>query len=267
MNKMAVIGAGMMGNAIVSGVVKNHVIPAEKIWLSDPDTTKLQSRCETLGTHAAASNEDAVKDADLVLLAVKPQYLGGVLDGLKGKIDPGALLLTIVAGVPISRYREVLGHERIIRVMPNTPAQVGKGMCAWCGTEPVTDEQKKLAAGILDALGEQIPVPAESMLDIVTAVSGSGPAYVFLFIEAMIDAGVHMGLARPVAEKLVLQTVEGSAAFMKERAAHPAVLRNEVTSPGGTTAEALSVMEREGLRSAVADGMWACYRRTLELGK
>ena len=267
MKKMGVIGVGMMGSAIVSGVIESGIIPGEKMWLSNTNPAKLHSRCKAFGANAAASNAEAAEGADVVLLAVKPQHLSGVLQELKGKISPEALLLTVVAGVPISRYQAELGHERIVRVMPNTPAQVGKGVSAWCVSEAVTEEQKHLTEEILGSLGEQIQVPTEAMLDKVTAVSGSGPAYVFLFMEAMIDAGVHMGLSRNDAQKLVLQTVEGSAAFMRMRGEHPAVLRNEVTSPGGTTAEALSVMEREGLRSAVADGMWACYRRTLELGK
>ena len=267
MKKTAVIGAGMMGSAIVKGIVEKSVLEPRDIFLSDPDTAKVEQLCGRLGTNSAASNADAVRDADVVLFAVKPQFLGGALDEVKGKIPPNALVMTIVAGVPVSRYLDTLGIDHVVRIMPNTPAQVGEGVCAWYATEAVTDEQKALAQKILDSLGVAFEVKRESDLDIVTAVSGSGPAYVYLFIEAMIDASVQMGLPRPISEKIVLQTVFGSAAYMKKAGKHPVILKNEVTSPGGTTAAALAMMEKEGLRTAVTDGMIACLNKTLELGK
>ena len=151
--------------------------------------------------------------------------------------------------------------------MPNTPAQVGEGVCAWFATEGVSAEQKELVQKILDSLGVEFEVKRETDLDLVTAVSGSGPAYVYLFIESMVDAAVQMGLPRPLSEKIVLQTVYGSAAYMKHAEKHPVILKNEVTSPGGTTAAALAAMEKEGLRTAVTEGMLACLRKTIELGK
>ena len=267
MTKMAVIGAGMMGSAIVTGIVEKSVLDPKEIFLSDPDTGKVTQLCGRLGTNAAASNAEAVSDADVILIAVKPQFLDGALMELKNHFPKDALVMTIGVGVPVSRYMDSIGADRVIRIMPNTPAQVGEGVCAWYATESVSAEQKALGMKILSSLGLEFEVKKESDLDLVTAVSGSGPAYVYLFIEAMIDAAVQIGLPRPLSEKIALQTVLGSAAYMKKAGKHPVILKNEVTSPGGTTAAALAMMEKEGLRTAVTDGMIACLEKTRELGK
>ena len=267
MTKFAVIGAGMMGSAIITGVIEKKVLAPEEIMISDPDTAKTESLCAKLGVASAGSNAEAVKDADAVLIAVKPQFLGGALEELNGNLSPDALVMSIVAGVPVCRYSETLGTGRVIRVMPNTPAQVGEGVCGWFAAYGVSAEQKEFAEKILSALGFAFEVKRESDLNLVTAVSGSGPAYVFLFIEAMTDAAVQLGLPRPLAHKIVLQTVFGSAAYMKQTGKHPVILKNEVTSPGGTTAAALWMMEKEGLRTALTDGMIACLEKTIELGK
>lgn len=267
MTKFAVIGAGMMGSAIITGVIEKKVLAPEEITISDPDTAKTENLCAKLGVVSAGSNAEAVKGADAVLIAVKPQFLGGALEELKGNLSPDALVMSIVAGVPISRYSETLGTGRVIRVMPNTPAQVGEGVCGWFAADAVSGEQKVFGENILSALGLAFEVKRESDLNLVTAVSGSGPAYVFLFIEAMTDAAVQLGLPRPLAQKIVLQTVYGSAAYMKQTGKHPVILKNEVTSPGGTTAAALWMMEKEGLRTALTDGMIACLEKTIELGK
>lgn len=267
MAKLAVIGAGMMGSAIITGVIEKKVLDPKEITVSDPDTGKVENLCAKLGVNAAASNAEAVKGADAVLIAVKPQFLDGALNELKGNLSAEALVMSIAAGVPIDRYTEALNTGLVIRVMPNTPAQVGEGVCGWFAAEEVTAEQKEFAEKILSALGVAFEVKRESDLNLVTAVSGSGPAYVFLFIEAMTDAAVQLGLPRPLAQKIVLQTVFGSAAYMKQTGKHPVILKNEVTSPGGTTAAALWMMEKEGLRTAVTDGMIACLEKTIELGK
>ena len=267
MAKLAVIGAGMMGSAIVTGIIQNKVFEAQEIYMSDPDAEKTISLQNKLGTNVAVNNEEAVKDADVVLIAVKPQFLDGALSTIRDSIPGDALVMTIAAGVPISYYLHTLDVKRIVRVMPNTPAQIGEGVCGWYATDLVSPEQKALAQQILTALGIEFEVTRESDLDLVTAVSGSGPAYVYLFIESMIDAAVQMGLPRPLAQKIVLQTVYGSAAYMKESGKHPVILKNEVTSPGGTTAAALAAMEKDGLRTAVTEGMLACLAKTIELGK
>ncbi len=267
MKKLAIIGAGMMGSAIVSGIVKKSVADPKNIFLSDPDTDKLTALCSRLGTNAAASNAEAAEGADAVLIAVKPQFLEDAAAALEDRIPEDALVMTIVAGVPIAYYLKALNRKHIIRIMPNTPAQVGEGVCGWYAAEAVSAAQKELCEKILSALGMQFEVRRESDLDLVTAVSGSGPAYVYLFIESMTDAAVQLGLPRPLAQKIVLQTVFGSSAYMKQTGKHPVILKNEVTSPGGTTAAALAMMEKDGLRTAVTEGMIACLQKTIELGK
>ncbi|MHC1771092.1 MAG: pyrroline-5-carboxylate reductase [Flexilinea sp.] len=265
--KIAVIGTGMMGRAIISGIIKNGILLPESIFPSDIDPKKAQALHDELGTSLTTSNVEAIENASIVLIAVKPQYLQTVLDELKGKISPESLIISIVAGVPVQRLIDGLEHASVVRVMPNTPAQIGEGVSGWYATADVSMEQKELTGRILSGLGLVMLFDKESDLDLVTAVSGSGPAYVFLFIEAMIDTAVHMGLPRKTAEKIVIQTVKGSAAYLENRGDHPAVLRNEVTSPGGTTAEALFCLEKEGLRTAVSRAMWACFDRTVEIGE
>ena len=267
MKKFAVIGAGMMGGAIINGIVEKSVLDPKEIFVSDPDTEKVNRLCEKLRINAAPSNDEAVKNADAVLIAVKPQFLDEALQSIKVSLPSESLVMTIAAGVPISHYLNKLDCRHIIRIMPNTPAQVGEGVCAWYALEDVTAEQAALCEQILSALGFSFKVRQESDLNLVTAVSGSGPAYVYLFIEAMTDAAVQLGLPRALSEKIVLETVFGSAAYMKAAGKHPVILKNEVTSPGGTTAAALAMMEKEGLRTAVTDGMIACLQKTIELGK
>ena len=199
-------------------------------------------------------------------MAVKPQVLRGVLAELGGQVPAEKLVLSIVAGAKVQAIRKHLGAQAIVRIMPNTPGQVGEGMSVWMATPEVTPEQREQAQAIIAALGPEIYVESEHYMDMATALSGSGPAYVLLIIEALIDAGVQMGFSRPVAEKLVLQTVRGSAIYAQQTGQHPAVLRNMVTSPGGTTAEALHVLEKGGLRALLADAVLACYAKAKYLG-
>ena len=265
--KLAIIGTGMMGQAILGGILRNQVLSRENVSIFDADPIKMQTVAADLKVSAKTSSVDAVKGADAVLIAVKPQYLSGVLSELKGKIDPDSFVISIVAGVPIANFQEGLNHPTIVRVMPNTPAQIGEGVSGWIATPDLTKDQRTLAEAILSGTGHTYELKNESQLDQITAVSGSGPAYVFLFIEAMIDTAVHIGIPRAQAEEIVIQTVEGSVKYLEARKTHPAVLRNEVTSPGGTTAEALYEFEKHGFRDAIASAMWACYDRTVALGK
>jgi pyrroline-5-carboxylate reductase len=201
-----------------------------------------------------------------VVLSVKPQRLSEVMKGLKG-IHSDALILSIVAGASIKKISTGLKHKSVVRSMPNTPGQIGEGITVWTASKEVTAEQQEIARAIIGALGEEVFVEDEGYLDMATALSGSGPAYVFLFTEALIDAGVHMGFPRRIAEQLVLQTIKGSASFYEQAERHPATLRNQVTSPGGTSAEALYYLEKAGFRTAISRAIWAAYQRSLELGK
>jgi pyrroline-5-carboxylate reductase len=192
--------------------------------------------------------------------------LAKVAASLAGQLPAEALLISILAGSTIKTLSEKLKHDRVVRVMPNTPAQINEGLSVWTCTGTVSPPQKAQAQAILAALGDEIYVDGENYLDMATALSGGGPAYVFLFMEALVDAAVHMGFARPVAERIVFQTVAGSAAYARHDGRHLAELRNRVTSPGGTTAEALYQLEKGGLRATISKAIWAAYQKSRYLG-
>jgi pyrroline-5-carboxylate reductase len=240
---------------------------ADQIVASGPRPQRGQELAQAFGVRVTTDNAAAVEGADIVVLSVKPQVLPGVLPELRGRVRSEALVLSIIAGARISTIRRGLdNHLAIVRAMPNTPAQVGQGMSVWTATRDVADLQRNQAREILRALGEELFVEEEGYLDMATALSGTGPAYVFLFMEALIDAGVHMGFSRRVAEQLVLQTMQGSVAFARQSALHPAELRNMVTSPGGTSAEALYQLEKGGLRTVLSRAVWAAYQKSKYLG-
>jgi pyrroline-5-carboxylate reductase len=209
----------------------------------------------------------AVQEADIVVMSIKPQMLGAVGATLQGTLSPNALVLSIMAGVSLKTLQSALSHERIVRSMPNTPAQVNMGVTAWIATTAVDAAQREQTALLLGALGEQIQVEKEDFIDMQTGLGGSGPGFVFLIIEAMIDAGVQMGFSRGDAQKIVLQTIAGSAALMKETGKHPAELRNLVTSAGGTTAAGIYELEKGGIRTTLTNAILAAYRRSQELGR
>ncbi len=261
------IGPGVMAEAMISGLIRQSVARPDQIRISGPETDHNQELQAHYGVTPFTDNYAAVQSAQVVILSVKPQRLDRVLDGLKGGLDPEALVLSIVAGASIQTIQTGLEHSVIVRAMPNTPAQIGEGITVWTASPAVRLEQADLARQILRALGTEIQVEEESYLDMATAVSGSGPAYVFLFLEAMIDAGVHLGLPRRIAEEMVVQTLRGSVDYFQINKAHPAHLRNQVTSPGGTSAAALYYLEKAGFRTAISRAIWAAYERSQELGK
>jgi pyrroline-5-carboxylate reductase len=212
------------------------------------------------------SNLEAVAGADVVLLGIKPQMLGRVGREVGPHLVRGQLVLSVLAGATTAALSGTLGHDQVIRAMPNTPARLGRGVTVWYATPGTTQEQRDQAAALLGALGTQIEVDDEKMVAMATAVSGTGPTYVFLFMEALIDAAVHLGFPRHVAHDLVVETIEGSTLFAKQSAMHPAELRNMVTSPGGTSAAALHELESGRLRTVLSEAVWAAFRRTIELG-
>jgi pyrroline-5-carboxylate reductase len=185
-----------------------------------------------------------------------------VMRQLSGSLLPEQVVVSVIAGAPIDVLVHGLNHEAVVRVMPNTPAQVGQGMSVWSTTAGVTDTQRLRVQAVLSALGEELWVEEEKYVDMATALSGTGPTYVFLMMEALIDAGVHMGFPRRIAEQIVLQTVSGSVAFARDSGKHMAELRNMVTSPGGTSAEAIYQMEKGGLRTVLSRAVYAAYQRT-----
>jgi pyrroline-5-carboxylate reductase len=264
--KIAFIGPGVMAEAMIAGLLRKKLAKPENITAAGPREERGQELEKKYGIKSTMDNASAASHADVVVLSVKPQRLSEVMKGLKG-IRPDALVLSIIAGASMKKISTGLKHKAVVRSMPNTPGQIGEGITVWTCSKEVTEEQKEMAREILGAMGEEVFVEDEGYLDMATALSGSGPAYVFLFTEALIDAGVHMGFPRRIAEQLVLQTIKGSASYYSHAERHPATLRNQVTSPGGTSAEALYYLEKAGFRTAISRAVWAAYQRSLELGR
>jgi pyrroline-5-carboxylate reductase len=260
--RIAFVGAGVMAESMIAGLLKNALIPPSQLIASHPREDRRNRLEERFGILTSESNFEAADGADLVLLTIKPQVLHSVMRQVSGSLSPDQVVVSVIAGAPIDVLVQGLSHQAIVRVMPNTPAQVGQGMSVWCTTPGVTDTQRLRVQAVLSALGEELWVEEEKYIDMATALSGTGPTYVFLMMEALIDAGVHMGFPRRIAEQIVLQTVSGSVAFARDSGKHMAELRNMVTSPGGTSAEAIYQMEKGGLRTVLSRAVYAAYQRT-----
>lgn len=263
--KISFIGGGVMGEAIIKSLLAKEVAKPGDIIVGDISQARRDILKERYGVKVTADNREVADGAEVVVLAVKPQELDKVLGELKGLL-PQQLVLSIVAGANLDKLGRGLGHVSLVRAMPNMPAQIGEGMTVWTATSVVNQQQKQMAQSILAAMGDEIYVGSERYIDMATALSGSGPGYVFLMIEAMVDAGVHIGLPRDMAEKLVVQTMLGSTRAVKVMGKHPAELRNMVTSPGGTTTEGLLQLETGGLRSLLLRAVIAAYNKTKDLG-
>jgi len=264
--KIAFIGGGNMGEAMLAAVLKKKLAAPDGVSVSDISESRREYLKKQYGVDITYDNRTAVKDKDIIVLAVKPQNITEVLSDLKSHLRPAQLVLSIAAGIKIGTISAGLGHKNIVRAMPNTPAQIGFGMSGWTATAAVTAKQKGQAQAVLAAMGEEIFFEDEKNLDMVTAVSGSGPAYFFLFAESLIDAAVNIGLSRSDAEKLVLQTMLGSAQLLLKSGKPPAELRRAVTSKGGTTECALQSFEDGGFARLVTQAVRAAYLRAKELG-
>ena len=266
---VAFVGAGAMASAMIGGLLARHDMEPDEIVASDRHQERLDAVGGQFGVRTTLDNREAARNAQVVVLSVKPQVLPGVLAELRGAgaIDPAALVVSIVAGATIASIATGLGHRAIVRTMPNTPAQVGEGMTVWTATPEVSEAQREQAGALVAALGRQLFAEEEKFLDMATAVSGSGPAYVFLMMEALIDAAVHLGFSRDAAREMVVQTIRGSAIYAEQQPVHPAELRNRVTSPGGTSADALYQLEKGGFRTVMSDAVLAAYERSVALGE
>jgi len=262
--KIAFIGGGAMGEAMAKCLLNKKMAGPQDVVVSDVSPVRREVLNREYGVSCLADNREAVKNADLIILAVKPQNLPQVMDEIKG-LAAEQLVLSIVAGATLSSLCRGLDHSSVIRAMPNMPAQIGEGMTVWTATTETEPRQKRLAQTVLGALGKEIYVADEKYLGMATALSGSGPAYVFLFIEALIDAGVHIGLPRDMAQALVIQTVLGSTHTVEKTGKHPADLRNMVTSPGGTTTEGLLQLEKRRFRSLILEAVAAAYKKAKRL--
>jgi pyrroline-5-carboxylate reductase len=265
--KIAFIGSGTMGEAIIHALVNVGKVVPEHIVASDILVKRGEELQARHGVRATTDNIVAASEADIVVLSVKPQVLPSVMTGLCGHIPPKALVFSIVAGMPIATISTGLDHAAVVRTMPNTPAQIGEGMTVWTAASAVTKAQRAQAQAILQTMGLEMYVTHEDALDMATAVSGTGPTYVFLLMEAMVDAAVHLGFSRSQARLIVLQTVLGSVKFAQQSDMHLARMRNMVTSPGGTSAEAIYQLEKGGMRTILSKAIWAAYKKSRLLGE
>ena len=264
---IATVGSGVMAEAIIAGLLRGNLVEPARVVASHPRGDRRDALERTHGIRTVDSNALAIEGADIVLLGIKPQMLGRVGREVRGRLRPGQLVISVLAGATTRALTGHLGHDQVVRSMPNTPAQLGKGITVWYATPETSPAQREQAATLLSALGHQIEVDDERLVAMATAVSGTGPTYVFLVMEALIDAAVHLGFARHVAHDLVIETLEGSTLFAKQSGMHPAELRNMVTSPGGTSAAALHELESGRLRTVLSEAVWAAFRRTVELGE
>jgi pyrroline-5-carboxylate reductase len=254
-----------MAEAMIAGMVKSSFAPSQ-ISFFDINVSRQELIQGKYNIGLSASPVELAAESDIIMLAVKPQQTSALLREIQPVVGD-SLLLSIAAGVTLEQLSDDFGSERVVRGMPNTPAMVGHGMTAWAARSAVTDEQREQSRLILQSFGEEMFVDDEQHLDMATAISASGVAYYYLMMEAMVDAGVHLGCNREMSKKLVLNTMLGSVTYaMQSDDRHIATLKNDITSPGGTTAAALYAAERGGFRTVISDTVWAAYRRSLELG-
>ena len=261
------IGGGTMAEAILGGMLDGGVAQAGDVLIGEPMPARRDYLAERYGVAVSPDNAPVVNSSDLVVLAVKPQDLHKVYDDIGGRFTETKSLLSIVAGTRMKSLADGMKHPGIIRVMPNTPAQIGAGMTMWTCASSVSQAHRDTTSAILSTIGDEIYVDDEKYMDMATALSASGPAYVFLIVEALIDAGVYVGLPRDIARRMALQTVKGSVQLVAETGKHPAELKDMVTSPGGTTAEGLQALERAGVPAALVDAVNAAYLKSIRLGQ
>ena len=264
--RISFVGGGKMGEAIVSGILEAGVAAGRDVRIAEPVEARRDYLSKKLDVKVSPAASDVLDGADLVVLAVQPKDLAAVMRDVGPGLTDGQVVVSIVAGAVMDTLLDGLGHDAVIRVMPNTPAQIGAGMTVWTASSAVPEAQIEATRRILQTLGEELYVADERLVDMATALSASGPAYVFLFIEALIDAGVYLGMPRDMARKLTLQTVAGSTRLVDETGLHPAQLKDMVTSPGGTTIEALRTFERGRFRATVIDAVKAAYEKSQALG-
>jgi pyrroline-5-carboxylate reductase len=266
---LAFIGCGVMAESMIGGLLREGIADASRINASHPREARRQELADLYGIKTFRGNLDAASadPCSTIVLCVKPQRIRGVLEELSGRLQPEQLVISIVAGAGLETISHSLGHRCVVRAMPNTPSQIGAGMTAWTCSPDVSEEQRAEVAAMFSALGKQLYVETENMIDMATSLSATGPTYTFMVMEALTDAGVHLGFSREVARELVQETMLGSVLFAMQSHKHPAELRNMVTSPGGTSAEAIYQMEKGALRTVLSKAVYAAYKRAVELGR
>lgn len=250
-----------MGEAMLKALLAKGIVGPIDVAVGEVSGSRRGYLSGHYGVSVCEDNRQAITNAEMVVLAIKPQDLPAA-SAQMGNLSPEQLVVSILAGTPLATLHRELNHACLVRAMPNMPAQIGQGVTAWIASTDTSETQRETARTVLGALGEEVYVPDEKYIDMATALSGSGPAYVFLFVESLIDAGVYVGLPRHLSQRLVMRTLFGSAQMLEETGEHPAELRNAVTSPGGTTAEALLHLERGRLRSLFLEAVSAAYRKS-----
>jgi len=265
--RVAIVGAGVMAEAMIAGLLADRAVHGDHLTASHPRRERREALARDHGIRVVASNAEVVQGADIVVLAVKPQMLARVMRDVGPALADGQVVLSIVAGATLRTLTVGLGHDAVVRAMPNTPSQIRRGITVWAPSPACTTGHRDLARKVLGATGHEKEVADEAFVAMATALSGTGPTYLFAVMEALIDAGVHMGFPRELAHDLVVETLIGSAEYAAASELHPAQLRNMVTSPGGTSAAAIYELEKGRIRTVLSDAVWAAYRRTLELGE
>jgi pyrroline-5-carboxylate reductase len=270
--QLTLIGCGVMAETIIAGLLRKNLVAPEQITASHPRENRRTELKEKYGIRVFEKNAEAVesvkeKENSGIFLCVKPQRIKAILEELKGVVAPDQMVLSIIAGAKIEQISSALGNEKIVRTMPNTPSQIGAGMTAWTCTENISDDERAQVKSLLSALGKELHVENENMIDMATSLSATGPTYIFMVMEALTDAGVHLGFSREVSKELVQETMLGSVLFAMESHKHPSELRNMVTSPGGTSADAIYQMEKGGLRTVLSKAVYAAYSRAVALGQ
>jgi len=265
--RVAIVGAGVMAEAMIAGLLADKAVAASRLIASHPRRDRRDLLAARHGITMVTRNAEAVPGADIVVVAVKPQMLRSVMNEIGPALEKGQVVLSIVAGATLRTLTTTLAHAAVVRAMPNTPSQIRRGITVWTASSACTARQRELARSVLRAIGSEKEVGDETFVAMATALSGTGPTYLFAVMEALIDAGVHMGFPRELAHDLVVETLIGSAEYAARSELHPAQLRNAVTSPGGTSAAAIYELEKGRLRTVLSDAVWAAYRRTQELGE
>ena len=269
---LSFIGCGVMAESMIAGLLRQNLVPPDRIFGSHPREARRQELVTKYGIPMFESNADAAAKIrglsnPVIVLSVKPQRLSRVFEDLKGTVPPDSLVISIVAGARLATISNELGTDHAVRAMPNTPSQIGAGITVWNCGDKVSEAERERVRGLLNALGKELFVETENMIDMATSLSATGPTYIFMVMEALTDAGVHLGFSRDLAKELVQETMLGSVKFAMESHKHPAELRNMVTSPGGTSAEAIYQMEKGSLRTVLSKAVYAAYRRAAALGE
>lgn len=264
---ITIIGGGAMGSALVAGILKNEFIDATRITVCDPSNDSLKRLATQHKIKTSCDTDKNIAHAEWIILAVKPQVMSEVLKSIKPHLNPDQIVISIAAGVALTTMVKALAHDRVVRIMPNTPAQVGCGMSAWIATEGITDGDKQLIREFLKSLGEEIELRSDDEIDKATAIHGSGPGYIFYMLEALQQAGIDLGFSRDIATKLAVQTLYGSGVLARESGTEPAKLREQVTSKGGGTEAALNVLNDEHVREDFIKAVQAAYTRYQELAQ